>query len=159
MNPSSQVHTYRDQWTALRALAAPVLEQIAASIQKDTGSAAHVDWDETGDSFAITLEVARPGDDNPSAVLEVTLVDGELCDDHRGANLRVVCHRRTDSAWQERRVYVPFNVTPGCWTESVSEIERRFRGIDFAPFVFGLEEAGNCLERNIEVCRMLKEKS
>lgn len=30
--------------------------------------------------------------------------------------------------------------------------------LDFAPFVFGLEEAGSCLERNIEVCTMLKEK-
>lgn len=31
--------------------------------------------------------------------------------------------------------------------------------LDFAPFVFGLEEAGPCLERNIEVCGMLKAAS
>lgn len=29
--------------------------------------------------------------------------------------------------------------------------------LDFAPFVFGLEEAGACLERNIEACTMLKQ--
>jgi phthiodiolone/phenolphthiodiolone dimycocerosates ketoreductase len=28
--------------------------------------------------------------------------------------------------------------------------------LDFAPFVFGLEDAGNCLERNIEVCQLLQ---
>lgn len=28
--------------------------------------------------------------------------------------------------------------------------------LDFAPFVFGIEETENCLDRNIDVCRMLK---
>jgi phthiodiolone/phenolphthiodiolone dimycocerosates ketoreductase len=28
--------------------------------------------------------------------------------------------------------------------------------LDFAPFVFGLEDAGNCLDRSIDVCRLLK---
>lgn len=107
------------------------------------GRMAHHEWEEDG------VPLARPRDYNYTFhLLPNEVTRGEYDD-----TIKKVSRKMKENSF----VFGPAKVVAAHWAEYVEAGASWVGFLDFAPFVFGLEDAPNCLARNIEVSRLLKE--
>ncbi|KLL10659.1 MULTISPECIES: LLM class flavin-dependent oxidoreductase [Protofrankia] len=107
------------------------------------GRMAHAEWELEPD-----VELARPRDYNYT----LHLLPNEVTREENDAVMARV------SRAMKSRSFVHGNARQVAdhWLTYINAGATWVGFLDFAPFVFGLDEAGACLERNIDVCTLLK---
>lgn len=117
--------------------------EFIASFASIYGRMAHAEWEQEDD-----VELARPRDYNYT----LDLLPNEVTREENDAVMAKVSRAMKSKSF----VHGTHQQVADHWMQYVEAGASWIGFLDFAPFVFGLEEAINCLDRNIDVCRMLK---
>jgi phthiodiolone/phenolphthiodiolone dimycocerosates ketoreductase len=117
--------------------------EFVASFASIYGRMAHAEWESEDD-----VELARPRDYNYT----LDLLPNEVTQAENDAVMAKVSRAMKSKSF----AHGTRQEVTDHWMQYVDAGASWIGFLDFAPFVFGLEEATNCLDRNIDVCRMLK---